>query len=208
MNTINKNHFRVAIYGSARTKPNEKAYKLVHQLAKLVAKEGFDIVTGGGPGLMDAASRGHHAGSKGKKVHSVGLTVKLPKEQFDGYHLDIKKDFNKFSKRLDNFMKYSNVFVVAPGGVGTVLEFFYTWQLMQVNHTCNVPIILLGDMWESLLDWIKNYPLRRKLLSKKDMDVIYQTNTCHQALSIIQQAHTSFQDGGENFCLNYEKYKI
>ena len=97
---INKEHFRVAIFGSARTKPHHPTYKLVYTLAKMIGEEGIDVVTGGGPGLMDAASKGHHQGQKKcNDAESIGLTIKLPKEQFDGYHLDIKKEFNKFSNR-------------------------------------------------------------------------------------------------------------
>jgi len=99
-----KNRFRVAIFGSARIKKGDPKYKLIYNLANSIASEGIDIVTGGGPGLMDAASRGHHAGRKNKKIYSVGLTIDLPKEQEEGYHLDIKKDFKRFSRRLDNFI--------------------------------------------------------------------------------------------------------
>jgi len=149
------NRFRVAIFGSARIKKGDSKYKLIFNLTKAIAAEGIDIVTGGGPGLMDAASRGHHAGRKNKKTYTVGLTIHLPKEQKESYHLDIKKDFHKFSKRLDNFIHLSNVVVVAPGGVGTMLELMYTWQLVQVKYSCNIPIILFGDIWSDFIKWIK-----------------------------------------------------
>jgi predicted Rossmann-fold nucleotide-binding protein len=208
---INKNHFRVAMFGSARTKKGEKTYKLVHMLAKMVAESEMDLVTGGGPGLMDAASRGHHLGRKKNKnnsSHSIGLTINLPFEQHDGYHLDIKKDFNKFSGRLDAFMRLSNVVVVAPGGVGTILEFFYTWQLLQVKHICqNVPVILLGPMWEGLIEWIKKQPLKNKLLNKEDLDNLFLVNNCTEAMGIIKKAKKEFDSGSKNVCLNIKKYK-
>ena len=209
--SINKNHFRVAIFGSARLKPNHPAYKLVYQLAKSVAKENIDLITGGGPGLMDAASKGHHAGRKikGKNqndIHSIGLTIKLPHEQYDGYHLDIKKDFAKFSNRLDNFMKLSNVVVVAPGGIGTVLEFFYTWQLLQVKQLCDIPIIMLGSMWEGLIDWVAKQPLKRGLVSKEDFKSIFIVKNNAQAMKIINEAKEAFESGN-HVCKNVEKYR-
>lgn len=202
---MKKSHFRVAIYGSARTKKDEMAYKLVYQLAKHLAKEGYDVVTGGGPGLMDAASRGYHDCKK-PGHHSIGLAIKLPKEQRYAYHLDLKEDFNKFSKRLDKFNSISNVFVAAPGGVGTLLEILYTWQLMQVHHTCNVPLILLGSMWQGLISWMKKEMLKKKLVNKEDFDNIYIAKNCKEAMDIINQAHSSL--GNKDFCLNYNKYKV
>lgn len=122
-----RKHFRVAIFGSARIKKGDPIYELVYTLAKMISKSGMDIVTGGGPGLMNAASEGHHAGQKGNKLHSIGLRINLPKEDKQATHLDVKKEFHRFSNRLDNFMRLSNIVVVASGGVGTLLELFYTW---------------------------------------------------------------------------------
>jgi uncharacterized protein (TIGR00730 family) len=207
---INKKHFRVAIFGSARTKKNQTTYKMVHTLAKMIAKEEIDLITGGGPGLMDAASRGHHAGRKNKYngSHSIGLTIKLPHEQTKDYHLDIEKDFNKFSGRLDKFMQLSNVVVVAPGGVGTILEFFYTWQLLQVKQICdNIPIILLGSMWKGLIEWIKKQPLKNRLLSKEDLNNIFIVNNCQEAIKIIKMAKEEFKAGHGKVCSNLKKYK-
>ena len=206
---INKNHFRVAIFGSARTKKNDPQYALVNTLARLIAQNRMDIVTGGGPGLMDAASKSHHKGSKGSKgknLHSVGLTIWLPREQHDGYHLDIKKEFKRFSGRLDKFMQLSNVVVVAPGGIGTLLEFMYAWQLVQVKHICNLPIILLGDMWSGLLEWMRKEMLRKNLVSKKDFDSIFIAKNCSQAMQIINETKEKFNQG-KFVCNNLTKYK-
>jgi len=152
---IDIKHFRVAIFGSARIQENDPRYNEIYRLAKMIAAEGIDIVTGGGPGIMEAANKGHRDGRKNGDTHSLGLTIKLPREQESNRHLDIKEDFDRFSDRLDHFMYLSNVVVVAPGGVGTMLEFFYTWQLVQVKHICDIPIILLGDMWPELVKWIE-----------------------------------------------------
>jgi uncharacterized protein (TIGR00725 family) len=142
--SLDKGLFHVCIFGSARLREGDPEYNLIYQLSTMIAEEGMNVVTGGGPGLMEAASKGHRAGRKDKKVQTIGLTINLPKKEEANPHLDIKKDFEKFSSRLDNFMLLSNVVVVAPGGVGTLLEFLYTWQLVQVKHICEIPIILLG----------------------------------------------------------------
>ena len=203
-----KTRFRVAIFGSARIKKGDPKYKLIYGLAKSIASEGIDIVTGGGPGLMDAASRGHHAGRKGKNTYTVGLTIHLPKEQKESYHLDIKRDFRKFSKRLDNFIHLSNVVVVAPGGVGTTLELMYIWQLVQVEYSCNIPIILVGDIWKGFVDWVKKGPLKNKLLNKEDIDLLYLVKNENEAMKIIKIAHKEYKKGSKNICLNINKYLI
>lgn len=205
---LNIHHFRVTIFGSARISENDPNHKLIFNLAKLIAREGMDIVTGGGPGLMEAASEGHFKGRKDASQHSIGLNIMLPKEQRPAAHLDIKEDFSRFSERLDNFMILSNAVVVAPGGVGTLLEFFYTWQLMQVKHICNMPIILLGEMWTELVAWIRKWPLEKKLLDPHDVDLLYLTRNCEEALEIIKAAYDDFLKGGKEFCYNYHMYKL
>lgn len=200
-------HFRVAIFGSARIKKGDKTFKLVYKLARMIANEGIDIVTGGGPGLMDAASRGHHMGNLSHDSHSIGLTIRLPREQKEAYHLEIKKDFDKFSSRLDYFMYLSNVVVVAPGGVGTMLEFLYTWQLVQVHKICEIPIILLGEQWKGLLEWIKEHPLKKNLISKKDLSFIYPVNTCEEAMRLIKKAHEIYKKGRSHICRELKKFK-
>jgi uncharacterized protein (TIGR00730 family) len=206
-NIIQKKHFRVAIFGSARSKKGDSNWNLIYDLAKRIAQESMDIVTGGGPGLMDAASEGHYSGDSSEEAHSIGLQIRLPKEQRTAHHLDIKKEFSRFSSRLDNFMELANVVVVAPGGIGTILELFYTWQLMQVKMICNIPIILLGEMWIDLVRWIKEWPLKNQLLDKNDVELLYLVDNCEDALVIIRKAYEEFTKGDEKFCLNYDKYK-
>lgn len=201
-------HFRVAIFGSARITKGDSNFDLVYDLAKLIAQAGIDVVTGGGPGLMSAANEGHHKGRKDKKIHSVGLSIKLPNEQKDANHLDVKKEFSRFSNRLDNFMQLSNVVVVAPGGVGTMLELFYTWQLMQINHICIVPIILLGEMWLNFLKWIKSSPLKNNYLDLRDFNLLFHAKDVDDVFSIIEMVFNDFKKGNESFCKNYEKYKV
>jgi uncharacterized protein (TIGR00730 family) len=201
-------HFHVCIFGSARLKKGDPAYDIVYELSSMIAKEGLDVVTGGGPGLMDAASKGHQEGRKNNNVHAVGLTIPLPKEQTTSSHLDIKKEFSRFSKRLDNFMVLSNVVVVAPGGVGTLLEFLYSWQLVQVKQICDIPIILLGDMWPELIEWIEKWPLAQKLISPEDMHSLFLAADCNEAMKIIKKAYEEYNKGGEDFCSTYKKYRI
>jgi len=205
---INVEHFRVAIFGSARIKKADPRYKQIQGLARMIASEGIDVVTGGGPGIMEAANKGHREGRGKKKIHSFGLNIMLPKEQSANKHLDIKKDFIRFSERLDYFMYLSNVVVVAPGGIGTILELFYTWQLIQVKHICNIPIILLGDMWEPLIEWVKKYPLEKKFMKPEDMGHIFIAKSTKDAMSMIKAANEGFESRGDDYCLNFNKYNV
>ena len=196
-NELKRKDFRVTIFGSARILPSDKVYKQVFNLAKEIGKHKFDIITGGGPGLMEAANAGHEAGDKGNVSDSIGLAIKLPKEQSDNPHLDLTKHFSKFSSRLDNFMALSSIVVVMPGGIGSCLEFFYTWQLIQVKHINQIPIILVGDMWKDLLKWVKKYPLKEKLMSPEDMDYVHLAKDNREAMKIILKTHKNFISGKE-----------
>jgi uncharacterized protein (TIGR00725 family) len=196
------------LFLAGRIQEGDPAYALVHKLSKMIAEEGMDVVTGGGPGLMEAASRGHREGRKDEKKHTVGLTIRLPKEQGTNPHLDIKKEFFKFSARLDNFMLLSNVVVVAPGGVGTLLEFLYTWQLVQVKHICDIPIILLGNMWLELIEWIEKWPLKNNLISLEDLHPIFLAEDCDEAMKVIRRYFDEYNKREGDFCLTYKKYRI
>mgnify|MGYP001247484872 CR=1 FL=1 len=129
-----------------------------------------DIVTGGGPGLMEAANLG--AKNVKSKSKSFGLHIDLPFETSPNKHLDITYHHKRFSSRLDEFMRISHAVIVTPGGVGTVLELLYTWQLIQVNHISKRPVILLGDMWNGLIEWMKSEPLKKRLMDGSDFDHI------------------------------------
>ncbi|MBN2420852.1 LOG family protein [Candidatus Woesearchaeota archaeon] len=192
---VAKQHFRVAIFGSARIKPNNKDYKEVVELGKFLGEKGIDVVTGGGPGIMEAACKGHELGRKKFKNHShaFGLTIRLPKEQHDNKHFDMKKDFIKFSSRLDNFIQLSDAVVVATGGVGTLLEFLYTWQLVQVEHIYDIPIILLGDQWPPLIEWVKKGPLKNKLLNPEDLHPLYTVKSAKEAYKLIHLVHEAYK---------------
>lgn len=192
-NELKRNDFRVTIFGSARIKPNDKIYKRVYKLAEKIGANGYDVVTGGGFGLMGAASEGHAAGDKKHVSDNIGLTIRLPWEVEANKHLEIKKHFNKFSARLDNFMALSNVVVVMPGGIGTCLELFYTLQLIQVKHIKPVPVILYGKMWEELYKWMKKYPVKDKLISVPDLKNVHIAKSNKAAMEIIEKEHKKFK---------------
>ena len=167
---IGSDYFRVSIFGSARIKPETDEYKQVYELAKKLVKNKVDIVTGGGPGLMEAANLG--AKNVKSKSKSFGLHIDLPFETSPNEHLDITYHHKRFSSRLDEFMRISHAVIVTPGGIGTVLELLYTWQLIQVNHISKRPVILLGDMWNGLIEWMKSEPLKKRLMDGSDFDHI------------------------------------
>ena len=182
--------YRVSIFGSARIKPDTKEYKGVYTLAKELAENGADIVTGGGPGLMEAANAGAKEGSS--KSKSFGIRIDLPFEATPNEHLDIKFYHKRFSSRLDEFMRISHAVVVTPGGIGTLLELLYTWQLIQVNHISARPIILVGDMWNGFLDWIKSEPLKAQLLDKSDLDNIIIVKNVREVTKLLKPEIKAF----------------
>lgn len=205
---INKDHFRVAIFGSARLKKSDKNYQMVYTLSKMIGAEDIDIVTGGGPGIMEAANSGHKAGSKGV-AHSWGLLIQLPKEQRANKSLDIKKNFYKFTSRLDSFAELSNVFVVAPGGIGTTLELFYIWQLTQVKKIRDeVPIILMGNMWKPLIKWVKKWQVKKSLVSEADIKGIFFAKTPEKAMKIIKEAYELHKRGKKKISLRLREGEI
>jgi uncharacterized protein (TIGR00730 family) len=203
-----RKHFRVAVFGSARVRQKDRTAKEIYKLAKLIAAENIDIVTGGGPGIMQAACKGHMEGRKGNDVQSFGLNIKLPEEQKANRHLGIKTEFHRFSERLDTFMMLSNAVVVAPGGVGTLLEFLYAWQLLQVRQISGVPIILLGKMWIAFMEWIKKHPLRKKFLDREDLDHLFLARDYTEAFEIIKRFHDAYKDGDTHPDLDLKKSNV
>lgn len=185
--------YRVCIFGSARLKPESALYKQVYDLAGDLAKLEVDIVTGGGPGLMEAANKGAKDGNKWSR--SIGLPIDLPFESDANSHLDLKRQHRKFSSRLDEFMRISHAVIVTPGGIGTILELFYTWQLIQVEHIKPRPIILLGGegMWEDLMEWLKKWPLGSELMSTKDFENLVYFPTVTEAVDYLKPGIEAFQ---------------
>jgi uncharacterized protein (TIGR00730 family) len=205
LDDLYKKRFRVAIFGSARITKNDPIYDQIYKLAKLIAAENIDVVTGGGPGIMDAANSGHQDGRSNLDCYSIGLNICLPDEQKPNLHLDIKKEFHRFSKRLDTFMALSNAVIVAPGGVGTLLEFAYTWQLLQVKHIADIPIILLGDMWKAFVNWIREFPLKNKFIDIDDLLTLFIADDIMQAFTIVKQCHNYYLEGRPELCNKLNK---
>jgi len=146
-----RERYRVAIFGSARAGTDTFAYDAVRRAAAAFAAMGCDIVTGGGPGLMQAANEG--AASSGLPERSLGIRIELPFEQGANPFVERMYEHKTFFSRLHHFVIASDAFVVVPGGIGTVLETMMVWQLLQVRHVEGVPLILVGRMWRGLVEW-------------------------------------------------------
>lgn len=189
------NHFRVSIFGSARIQPDDEIYKGVYEVARQLAVQGIDIVTGGGPGLMEAANRAVRD-AKVRRVRSYGLPLDIPGlMEVANAHLDIKSMHRRFSSRLDEFMRLSDAVIVAPGGIGTLLELFYVWQLLQLAMIEPRPVVLLGrKFWTGLIDWMEETVLDRKLISPPDMNTIHIVDTPDEAVAAILPAFEAFRE--------------
>ena len=174
----------VSIFGSARVREGHPYYDLAVKISKKIAEAGYGVITGGGPGIMEAGNKGASlAGGT-----SVGLNIDLPFEQHDNPYIDDDKslDFDYFFVRKVMFVKYSQGFVVMPGGFGTLDEFFEALTLIQTNKIHTFPIILVGtEFWKGLLDWIKNTLVEAGNISPKDLDLIKLVDTEDEVVEII-----------------------
>ncbi|NNL16919.1 MAG: TIGR00730 family Rossman fold protein [Flavobacteriaceae bacterium] len=188
----------VSIFGSARTKPGEKYYELTENVAKKIVEAGYGVITGGGPGIMEAGNKGAHLGGG----TSVGLNIELPFEQHDNPYIDSDKslDFDYFFVRKVMFVKYSQGFVVMPGGFGTMDELFEAITLIQTKKIELFPIILVGKVfWEGLFDWIKENLLEKNgNISAKDLDLIHIVDTADEVIFILDAFYKEF-DLSPNF---------
>lgn len=197
LKALDENRFyRVCIFGSARIKQNSKSYDEVFHLARYLAWEGVDILTGGGPGLMEAANKGALLGRQERKSKtlSFGLPIKLDWEPEPNHHLDVKRLHQRFSSRLDDFMRLSHAIVCTPGGIGTVLELFFSWQLIQVHHIEPRPIILMDStFWNGVITWMKEMPLSRGLVSPADFSNITVVDTPEDVVKLISEDHQRFR---------------
>jgi hypothetical protein len=184
--------YRVAIFGSARAQPGTFVYDEVKRVAAAVAALGCDIVTGGGPGLMQAANEGASAaGAPG----SVGIRVELPFEQDVNPFVVQAFEHETFFTRLHHFVIASDAFVVVPGGIGTVLEMLMIWQLLQVRHVDNVPLVLVGKMWRGLVEWARTSMLdaRLALANPQDLDIPTCVDTADEAIVLVRDLHKAWQ---------------
>ena len=184
-----RERYRVTIFGSARAKPGTLAYEETKRVAGALAELGCEIITGGGPGLMQAANEGTEGA--GERGHSVGIRVDLPFEQEVNPFVGLAFEHRTFFTRLHHFVLASDAFVVAPGGVGTVLETLMIWQLLQVRHLQHTPLILVGKMWPGLIEWARSTMLsfETPLADAGDMDIPQCVEGGDEAVAIIREQH-------------------
>lgn len=184
-----RERYRVTIFGSARTQPGHWVYQEVRRMAEALAAMGCDIVTGGGPGLMQAANEGAEAAKAGERVQSIGIRVDLPFEQEVNPFVDEAFEHQTFFTRLHHFVLLSDAFIVAPGGIGTVLESMMIWQLLQVRHLHGTPLIFTGPMWRGLVDWAAQAMLRPgfELASPEDMKIPCCVDGADEAVGLIRE---------------------
>ncbi|HEY6186304.1 MAG TPA: LOG family protein [Pyrinomonadaceae bacterium] len=187
-----RNRYRVTIFGSARAKPGTFAYEETKRVAKGLAEMGCDIITGGGPGLMQAANEGTE--SAGAQGDSLGIRVDLPFEQDVNPFVELAFEHRTFFTRLHHFVLASDAFIVAPGGIGTVLETLMIWQLLQVRHLEATPLVLVGKMWPGLIEWARNSMLsfETPLANAEDMDIPQCVANGDEAIAIIRERYSQW----------------
>src|SRR4030043_1781457 len=174
----------VSFFGSARVRPNSATYKTTEKLAQLLVKNGFNIVSGGGPGVMEAANKG--AAKAGGK--SVGLNIHLPKEQKPNKYANIRLDFKYFFIRKVMFVKYAVAYVIMPGGFGTLDELFEAVTLIPTKRIRSFPVILMDSRyWKGLVRWIKETLVKTKFISPPDLDIFHIVDKPEEAVSIIKR---------------------
>jgi uncharacterized protein (TIGR00730 family) len=191
-------HYRVSIFGSSRIRRGDPIYEEVKKLSFELARMGVDIVTGGGPGLMEAANSGAREGQVESHARSFGLAIHLPSEEAANPFVDKVFRHRTFFSRLHHFVRLSSAFIVMPGGIGTALELFMVWQLVQVKHVTEHPLILVGTMWTGLIDWIQQTMVARGLVSPSDMDNISVVSSSEEAIPIIRASYDRFKEEKQN----------
>jgi uncharacterized protein (TIGR00730 family) len=181
----------VTIFGSARVSTNSKYYKLAEETAYLLTKKGFGVISGGGPGIMEAANKGaHFAGGK-----SVGLNIELPHEQSSNPFIDPDKllTFDYFFVRKLMFMKYSQGYIVLPGGFGTLDEFFEAVTLIQTHKLVRFPIVMVGkEYWRGLIEWIQNTLLENGAIESKDLDIFSLVDDPAEVVKVIEEYYNKY----------------
>lgn len=179
----------ISIFGSARTKPDDVYYEKAERMAKKLVNEGFGIITGGGPGIMEAANKGaQEAGGK-----SVGLNIVLPHEQKPNEYIDLDKsfDYNFFFVRKVMFVKYAQAFIIFPGGFGTMDELFEVLTLVQTIKIDKIPVILYGkEFWGGLKSWILDTMMGNKYISAGDENLLELVDSTDEALDIIKKFYS------------------
>jgi hypothetical protein len=172
----------VAVFGSARTPEGSPDYAMARRVGGELAKAGFAVITGGGPGAMEAANRGAHEGGG----LSIGCNIELPHEQHLNPYVDLSIEFHYFFARKTMFVKYADAFVILPGGFGTLDELFESLTLVQTGKIRNFPLVLVGhDYWDGLLDWMRDVQLPAGAIAPEDIDLLTVTDDPVEAVAII-----------------------
>lgn len=180
----------VSIFGSARTAPEQMHYKLTEDIARLLSDSGFSVVSGGGPGIMEAANKGAFAG----KSPSIGLNIVLPHEQSGNAYQDISLHFNHFFSRKVMFVKYATAYVVMPGGFGTLDELAEILTLVQTQKIQRIPIVLVGsEFWSGLLDWFKETMVKEGTISPEDLDLM---KVCDEPQDVVDAIFAHYETRG------------
>jgi uncharacterized protein (TIGR00730 family) len=183
--------YRVTIFGSARMQPSSPIYQGVQYLAGELTKWGCDIVTGGGPGLMEAANQGNYMADPENKTRSIGIRVNLSYEQHVNPFVEDVYFHHTFFSRLHHFVLISDAFVVVPGGIGTLLEAVTIWQLLQVGQISDRPLIMVGEMWEDLVKWTDLHMVNGEtpLINPADLKIPECVDNFDQAIAILKESH-------------------
>lgn len=175
----------VSIFGSSRIKSNSKYYKMAEELAFLLAKDGYAVITGGGPGIMEAANKG----AKKAKGKSIGLNIEVPITQKPNPYVGELLTFKYFFCRKVMFVKYAKAFVIFPGGFGTLDELFEALTLIQTKRVPYFPVIIIGKKyWEGLLNWLENTLLKENCIEKKDLRIFKVADSAQEAFSLIKES--------------------
>jgi len=182
--TLSRVKHAVSIFGSSRTKPDDPYYQKAELLSRLLAERGFGVITGGGPGIMEAANKGA-AGAGGQ---SVGMNIRLPLEQKPNPYANISIDYKYFFTRKVMFVKYAMAYVVMPGGFGTMDELFEALTLIQTKRIKTFPVILMGsEYWKGLIDWLRNTVLHDNKISPADLELFQIIDDPEEAVKHIQK---------------------
>lgn len=197
--TLNDLGPAVTIFGSSKLTPENQYYKDAELIAKLLADDGFAVITGGGPGIMEGANKGALTG----KAHSVGLNIEIPAEQIPNKYQNISLSFRYFFVRKLMFIKYAIAFIIFPGGFGTMDEMFEALTLVQTKRIQSFPIILYGSSyWKGLLDWMKNTLVANGVLNREDFSLLSIVDTPEQIRFLINEHYRVFghmmNKGGKN----------
>ncbi len=189
-----REHFRVTIFGSARVEPDHWVYAAVRDMSAELTRMGCAIVTGGGPGLMQAANEGAAQAAPDGEGRSVGIRVELPFEQDVNPFVGSAFEHRTFFSRLHHFVLVSDAFVVVPGGIGSVLELMMIWQLLQVRKLSDTPLVLVGPMWQGLIDWHRQVMLRPgfELASAQDLAIPRVVPGAPEAIAILRESHAAW----------------